>query len=95
MNEIKRGWFDRLRVWYYEKRFMKRGKNPLEGSHTDYWVMGWKHGMKQERDRILITLSKLEWHEETKSYSSTDTDLAHYPEYCWGCQLAAAIKKGN
>jgi hypothetical protein len=52
-------------------------------------------GKVKERDRILIMLNDPEWHEESKDYSNPNTDLAHYSGYCWGCQLAAAIKKGN
>jgi hypothetical protein len=95
MNEVERGWVDRLRVWYYEKRFVKRGKDSLGHSRLDYWVLGWKHGMNQERKRILILLNNPEWHEESKSYQRPDTDMAHDSDYCWGCQLAASIKEGK
>jgi hypothetical protein len=78
----------RFGFWIVGKRYMRR-RDAMQMRLMEL------QGKTKERDRILNMLNDPEWHEETKSYSSTDTDLAHYPEYCWGCQLAAAIKKGN
>jgi len=49
-------------------------------------------GVQIEQDRILKLLADPEWHEETKDFTRSDSDLSHQPEYCWACQLQAAIK---
>lgn len=46
-----------------------------------------------EASKVLKILQDPEWHEESKSYTSQDTDLAHDQQYCWGCQLSEVIRE--
>ena len=87
------GWAEGLRLWNRGRfGFWLVGKRYMRSRSAVMQRIMEAQGMRKERERILILLNNPEWHEESKSYQRLDTDLAHDSGYCWGCQLAAAIK---